>query len=77
MFSYFEDDLDKVLTLFVPLLRRWYEDDNIAFKVCTSLPLDPSCIANNALLFKKKKFAYFLVLEFCYGFFFCCPACLL
>ena len=42
MFSYFEDDLDKVLTLFVPLLRRWYEDDNVAFKVCTSVPLAQS-----------------------------------
>ena len=42
MFSYFEDDLDKVLTLFVPLLRRWYEDDNFAFKVCTSVPLAQS-----------------------------------
>jgi hypothetical protein len=44
MFSYFEDDLDKVLTLFVPLLRRWYEDDNVAFKVCTSVPLAQSSI---------------------------------
>ena len=53
-FTYFEDDLDKVLTLFVLLLHRWYEDNSIAFKVCTSLLLSPCCVANNALLFKKK-----------------------
>ena len=51
IFSYFKDDLDKVLTLFVPLLRHLYEDDSIAFKVCTSLPLLPSCVANIALLY--------------------------
>ena len=33
IFTYFEDDLDKVLTLFVPLLHRWYADDSVAFKV--------------------------------------------
>ena len=34
LFSYFEGDLDKVLSLFVPLVRRWYEDDSVAMKVC-------------------------------------------
>ena len=34
LFTYFENDLDKVLTLFVPLIRRWYEDDSVALKVC-------------------------------------------
>ena len=34
LFSYFESDLDKVLSLFVPLVRRWYEDDSVALKVC-------------------------------------------
>ena len=34
IFTYFEDDLDKVLTLFVPLLHCWYADDSVAFKVC-------------------------------------------
>ena len=34
LFTYFENDLDKVLTLFVSLIRRWYEDDSVALKVC-------------------------------------------
>ena len=34
LFAYFESDLDKVLSLFVPLVRRWYEDDSVALKVC-------------------------------------------
>ena len=46
IFSYVEDDLDKVLALLVPLLRHWYEDDSIAFKVCASLPLGPSCVTS-------------------------------
>ena len=75
IFSYFEDDLDKVLTLFVPLLRRLYEDGSIAFKVCTSFPLGPSCVANNALLYLK--FVHLLfgcrILEWRL----CCPASLL
>ena len=33
LFSFYEDDLDKVLCLFVPLLCCWYEDDSVAFKV--------------------------------------------
>ena len=37
LFTYFENDLDKVLTLFVPLIRRWYEDDAVALKVCSTL----------------------------------------
>ena len=43
LFTYFENDLDKVLTIFVPLLRRWYEDDSIAFKVCTTVELHFFC----------------------------------
>ena len=37
VFTYFENDLDKVLSLFIPLVRRWYEDDSVALKVCSTL----------------------------------------
>ena len=45
IFTYFEDDLDKVLTLFVPLLRRWYADDSVAFKVCACFHWQLHCHA--------------------------------
>ena len=35
MFTFFKDDLDKVLSLFVPLLHHWYKDDCFVFKVST------------------------------------------
>ena len=47
IFSFVEDDLDKILCLFVPLLRRWYEDDCVAFKVSTCsvyLTLSQDCV---------------------------------
>ena len=37
VFTYFENDLDKVLSLFIPLVRRWYEEDSVALKVCSTL----------------------------------------
>ena len=48
-FTYFENDLDKVSTISVPLLCRWYEDDSIAFKVCTTVHLHFS-VRKKALL---------------------------
>ena len=34
LFVYFESDLNKLLSLFIPLVHRWYEDDSVALKVC-------------------------------------------
>ena len=62
LFTYFDNDLDKVLSLFVPLIRRWYEDDSVALKVCTTVDFTSSVHRKGFFRVQPPVFPFFLLM---------------